>query len=291
MHEEALLQHIYARSRQMRGDVLVGPGDDCAVVRIGGTDLLLTVDQLIEHRHFVLGTAVDLIARKAVGRSVSDIAAMGGTPRCALATACLPRGYAQADALFDAMHQSARALGCPLVGGDIATHDGPLVLSVTVVGEPHAVRGPVLRSGARVGDEVWVTGQLGGSLASGRHLSFVPRIVEARVLCDVLGEQLHAMIDVSDGTGRDGGRIATGSGCAIELDEAVVPMHEGVRDWRAALGDGEDYELLFTTAPGVRIEHVNATRIGRCVQGSGCWLIDRAGARHAVTNLGWDHGE
>ncbi|MCA9294056.1 MAG: thiamine-phosphate kinase [Phycisphaerales bacterium] len=290
MHEEALLQHIYARSKDIAGDVLVGPGDDCSVVRIGSAQVLLTTDQLVEHRHFAADLPIDRIAHKAVARSVSDIAAMGGAPSCALATACLPNGYLHADALFDAMHRAAAAMQCPLVGGDIAIHDGPIVLTVTAIGTPHPTRGPVLRTGARPGDQVWVTGKLGGSLASGRHAAFTPRVTEAQRLCDQLGEDLHAMIDLSDGAGRDSGRIASASGCAIELDETALPMHAGVTDWRCALGDGEDYELLFTTAPSVQVASVKATPIGCCVPGEGCWLINRAGARHDVTTLGWNHG-
>ncbi len=290
MDETELLKHIYARSEgSIGGHVLIGPGDDCALVRAGAMDVLLTTDQLVEGRHFASETPIEMIAHKAIARSISDIAAMGGMPSFALVAACLPENYAHANALFDAMHLSVQGFGCPLVGGDIASHAGPLVLTVTVMGAAHEQRGPVLRSGAEVGDDVWVTGKLGGSYASGRHLTFTPCLIEARALCDELGEYVHAMIDLSDGAGRDGGRVAMASGCAIELDEAALPMHQDVADWQHALGDGEDYELFFTTAPGVQINTLEATRIGRCVEGEGCWLIDRAGTRHDVSTLGWDH--
>src|SRR6185503_9869926 len=160
MHESRLLQRIYGRSADLPGlypGVLVGPGDDCAVVRMpSGDRLLITVDQVVRGCHFGNDTPIDLVARKAVAGAVCDIAAMGGTPCWGLATGALRAVCADGDALFDAMSAWARRFGCPLVGGDIAAGGGDeLVLTVTVGGLPHGRRGPVLRSGARAGDEVW----------------------------------------------------------------------------------------------------------------------------------------
>lgn len=269
------------------------------MVRAGpGVDVLLKTDQVVAGRHFRVDTPVDLIARKAVARAVSDIAACGGTPLAALAAVTLPNGYAEADALFDAAATWAGKFGCPLVGGDIATVDGPLVLSISVLGRPHVIRGPVLRSGARAGDGVYVTGSLGGSFEKetglGKHLMFEPRIVEAAYLCETLGVHLHAMMDVSDGVGRDAARLAEASGVGIELHEETLPLSKGARDWRAGLGDGEDYELLFAAAgevpsacprTGVRI-----TRVGDVVGGGGVNLRLRDGSRVDVSQAGWDHG-
>jgi thiamine-monophosphate kinase len=314
--ESELHERIYQRSRDMGARfarVVVGPGDDCAVVRVGpdaradgpsagpdGSPLeLLTVDQVVEGRHFVAGTPVDLIARKVVARSISDIAAMGGTPRWALATGVLPDGYAHAAELTDALHRWGEHWGAPMVGGDIASspRGTPLVLTVTVGGAPHDKRGPVLRSGARAGDEVWLTGALGGSLASGRHLSFEPRVAEGAWLCDTLGEALHAMIDVSDGLGRDTGRIAAASGVRMEIEGASVPRHADVAEVMAALRDGEDYELCFVTAAGAALpartpQGTAMTRIGRVAArkgGAGC-VAKLEGREIDVSNLGWDHG-
>lgn len=310
MRESVLLKHIYARSTALGPRVIVGPGDDCAVVGTGragdGPPLLLTVDQLIEHRHYLGplragegsggGTSVDLVARKAVARSVSDIAAMAGVPSWALATAALPPGFPGelANALFDRMAHWAKHFGCPLVGGDIAssTEGAPAVLTVTIGGEPHARRGPVLRSGAEAGDEVWMTGRLGGSLPSGRHLTFEPRVAEARWLADTLGASLHAMIDLSDGLGRDACRVAEASGARLELDARLFPLHEPASP--TADRDGEDYELLWTMAPAPLPAACPATgtpmtRIGRVVAGSGCVIVDAAGRAWDATELGWDH--
>ena len=305
MHETALLRRIYEASRGLRGDVVVGPGDDCAVVRVGGGGgggslLLLTVDQLIEHRHYVgplVGgpTAVDLVARKAVARSVSDIAAMAGLPRWALATAGLPAGFPQgvAEELFERMRWWAGRFGCPLVGGDLAetVAGAPAVLTVTVGGEPHALRGPVLRSGARAGDGVWMTGRVGGSLPSGRHLTFEPRVREAAWLAEALGERLHAMIDLSDGLGRDAARVAEASGVRIELEGRRLPVHEAASATAAA--DGEDYELLFTVEGEAELPAAcpatgtALTRIGRVVAGQGCVLEGEDGVWWNAGEMAW----
>lgn len=307
MRETHLLGHISARwaaQAARHPGVLVGPGDDCAVLRDGGpapsagTGLLVTVDHLVEGRHYAVGTPLELVARKALARSVSDIAAMAGTPAWSLATAALPPGYPDADAaeLVDHLNRFAEHWGCPIVGGDVATTtDGaPVVLTVTVAGRAHATRGPVLRSAARPGDVCWMTGALGGSLPSGRHLTFEPRLAEARHLAGTLGERLHAMIDLSDGLGRDAARVAAASGARIVLEAPRFPLHPGA-DLATAAGDGEDYELFFTTAADAQLPpHCPATgtpytRIGRVEVGAGCVIVDAHGREWDCTQLGWEH--
>jgi thiamine-monophosphate kinase len=310
VRENDLLNRIYARSATpgaLGPAIVVGPGDDCAVVRPVSRDdglTLLTVDHCIEHRHYAgplgVGTSLDLVARKAVARSVSDIAAMAGVPRWALATAALPPEFPQAaaDELFDRCAHWARHWGCALAGGDIASTlpGAPAMLTITVGGEPHAQRGPVLRSGAKPGDEVWLTGRVGGSLPSGRHLTFEPRLAEAAWLADTLGDRLHAMIDLSDGLGRDAARLALASGVRLELLAADFPLNQPPS--ASAASDGEDYELLFTTAPTTTAAALPRTcpttgtpltRIGRVLAGSGCVIIDAQGQPWDATTLGWDH--
>lgn len=306
MNEAALLELICARSSGLsgRGVVVVGPGDDCAVLAPQSDApspalMLATVDQLVEGRHYDPATVtLQQIARKSVARSVSDIAAMGGAPGFALAAGCLRDGFAGADELFAHMHEQAARLGCPLVGGDIAFSNGPTVLSVTVLGSAHPVRGPVLRSTAGVGDSVCVTGRIGGSLASGRHLDFSPRLRQGTMLCDSLGPALTAMIDISDGLGRDAGRIGRASGVVIALEAARIPLHADAGGWLAALSQGEDYELLFTVAAGAEpptdLDGVPVTVIGRAgaaKHGAGCTVIDPGGNRLSADEMGWDHGE
>jgi thiamine-monophosphate kinase len=301
VRESELLKHIYQHTAGMTArwpHVLVGPGDDCAVVRSAGpSSRLVTVDQLVEGRHFMPGTPIDLIARKAVARSVSDIAAMGGSTSggWGLATGLIPEGFAAATELTDALHKWSAHWNFPLVGGDIAAapRGTPLVLTVTVAGIPHPSRGPVLRSGAQPGDWLWTTGRLGDSLKSGRHLTFEPRLAEAAWLCDTFGRDLHAMIDISDGLGRDAGRIAEAGHVRITIESAAVPCHEGVTDVIRALSNGEDHELCFCTGPGVELPSatptgVLLTRIGSVDEGAGCFVLINGRPRDAA-DLGWDH--
>lgn len=301
MNESHLLQHIAARSADLPGltgafgELLVGPGDDAAVVRMpSGDALLITVDQLILGRHLPIDAPIDTIARKAVARSVSDLAAMGGTPAWGLATALLPTTFAQGDELFDAMSRWARHWNCPLIGGDLATGPGPLSLTVTLAGTmDHAIK-PVLRSGARTDDTLWLTGRIGGSLASGRHADFEPRLAAGQRAA-ALGA--HAMLDLSDGLGRDAARLGAASGVRLVMHATRLPLHQGCEDWMTAASDGEDYELLIALPPGLEDEAGRAGWFGPIgvVEEAdppaepGATIVDAQGTHHDVSQLGWDH--
>lgn len=334
MRESELLSHIYERSRGLiapGAKVIVGPGDDCAVVDVSvqtetnaaranssiafANHLLLKVDQVVEGRHFTSDAPIDLIARKAIARAISDIAAMGGSPMVSLCGAILPANYAHANELFDATARWAMHFGAPLVGGDISMLTGnasstppqspskkqaPLILCVTIVGRVHATRGPVLRSAARAGDGVYLTGNLGNSFASGRHLTFEPRLCEGQWLCDTLGERLHAMMDISDGLGRDAGRLALASNASIEIDATAIPRSAGCPSWQHAASEGEDYELLFTASGDVPsvcpATGTTITRVGNvgsviATESHGAGALIRDGSHvQKADDLGWDHG-
>lgn len=337
VRERALLEAIALRSAGLSArfpQVLIGPGDDCAMVEVGrshgptpseGDDaqhrsaesrtsmaraaVLVTTDQVIEGRHFVRGTPLDLVARKAVARSISDLAAMGVSPLAAVATGALPArlSAAEADALCVSMKEWSERFGCPMVGGDLAVLPGvddPMVLTTTVLGVPHPTRGAVLRSGARVGDEVYVTGVLGGSLyrasGLGRHLTFEPRVREAQWLCRTLGAGLTAMMDLSDGLGIDASRMSEASGVRLEIEAARVPRSAGVDSWRRAASDGEDYELLFCVSrersgdvpercpeTGVAITRVGVVRAAGPTPGA---VIIDGGVAYDGWTLGFEHG-
>lgn len=257
--------------------------------------MVASTDQLIAGVHFEQATPIDRIARKAIARSLSDLAAMAASPTAALVAAALPPSHPPpfADDLFDAMSRWADHWDCPIVGGDIAATPGPLALTVTVLGQPATPRGPVLRSQARPGDTVYVTGCLGGSFPSGRHLTFEPRLAEARWLADSLGDRLGAMIDLSDGLGLDAQRLAAASGVGIELDANRLPLHDDVASWQRGLGDGEDYELCLT-ASGELPSRCPATgtpitEVGRTIEGVGCVILLPDGTRRDAARFGFVH--
>lgn len=301
MNESDLHDHIYERSRSLAlgaGTLLVGPGDDCAVTQTPSGDVqLLTVDQLVEGRHFESGIEIDLIARKAVARSVSDIAAMGGQPVWSMGTGVLPKGYPNADELFNAMHNWANHWKSPLIGGDIASHasaDHPLTLTVTVAGTMPKGTPPVLRSGAQPGDLLYVTGQIGGSFESGWHLRFEPRL---EVGAWAAATNAHAMMDLSDGLGRDAHRIAIASGVRIELDATTLPISHRCANWQQGVSEGEDYELLIALPPDHPMDECPTPLlgpIGRVMEckgdnAPGAIIIDPYGKPHDASSMGWDH--
>lgn len=231
--------------------VLVGVGDDCAVLDSaarGFYDLLKT-DAVVAGVHFSNDDDPVLVGRKALCRAVSDIAAMGGMPLAAVVTVALPKeaDFSVVEEWYRGLTSAARDYGVQLVGGETtSTLQGDALLSVAMTGRVEQER-CVLRSGAWVGDVIVVTGRLGGSLASGRHLDFVPRLAEACWLTEVGARRPSAMMDLSDGLAKDLPRMAKASGVGYRVDFEKLPLHGGC-DIQAGVGDGEDYELLMTFA-------------------------------------------
>lgn len=248
-------------------------GDDCAVVRDalrGGKYLLLKSDCVIEGRHFLASSPAAQVGWKALARPLSDIAACAGRPLHALVTIALPAETptARARGIYRGLGRCAAEFGVLVVGGETARTDGPAMITVSLTGEVSAKR-CCLRSGGQAGDALFVTGALGGSLASGRHLNFRPRLSEARWLAKQFA--VHAMMDLSDGLGADLPRLALASGVGFRVDREHLPRAAGVSEAQA-LSDGEDYELLFAVSPNetggllarwpIRFPDVALTRIG-----------------------------
>lgn len=280
--------------------VLVGPGDDCAVLAAPTRPLLVTTDMLMDGTDFVLADVGPRRAgRKAMAANLSDIAAMAGVPTAAVVSVALPPASRDlAEQLYLGLRDVADAFNVPIVGGDTNSWDGRLAISVTAFGEA-TERGAVLRSGAKPGDWVFVTGPLGGSIR-GHHLDFTPRVREALALHAVAG--LHAMCDISDGLAADLNHILEESGCGAVLFADAIPVSpdavelsrtSGKSPLRHALGDGEDFELVFTVSPAdgeklLREPPVpGLARIGECVE-SGLWL-EVAGKREPLQPTGWGH--
>jgi thiamine-monophosphate kinase len=283
--------------------VRVGVGDDCAVLRTSdpGKYLLYTCDPVVEGVHFLPTTSAYRVGWKAMARNLSDIAAMGGLPRWAVVSlAVRPNtSVAYVKRLYTGLRAAATRFGCAIVGGDTTHVKHEPFIVVTLIGEVEKAN-LILRSGARPGDIVWVTGTLGGS-RQGRHLSFIPRVTEARWLVGHFG--IHSMIDLSDGLSNDLRRLieANGSRISFEIQPSRVPIARTAHgNLQAALNDGEDFELLFTTSPKDtnalqqqwnRNFSIPLTPIGRVLLHAPgtVWLIQDNGTRHQLPAKGYDH--
>lgn len=306
MHENALLARIAALCAPARAGVRLGVGDDCAWVELAGRDALLAVDPVIEGVHFASGTPWKKVGEKALKRNLSDLAAMAAKPVACLLQLTVPRGMPEDDAfaVVQGVHEAGLAYGCILVGGDVSAGPAgcPLIASVSVVGEPCGGVAPILRSTARAGDALYVTGALGGSLETceGRihHIDFIPRLEVARLLAQNPATRPTAMMDLSDGLAQDLPRLAAHA----VIDLPCLPIAAAARQaakksgkpaWRHAVADGEDYELLLAAAPGqvlpAQVAGVVLTRIGTVAAAGGLRLMADAHTCLPFAGLGWEH--
>jgi thiamine-monophosphate kinase len=220
-----------------------GMGDDCAVLPSpSGRPQLITVDPVVYQRHFDDAVPPRAAGEKLLKRNLSDLAAMGGRPSAAVLALVLDARTSRSwlEKFYRGLAASARRYRVPVVGGDVAQADGVIAATLTLLGEAAGPR-VVTRSGARRGDWIYVTGALGGSLASGHHYRFTPRLAEGAWLARQ--PDVRAMMDVSDGLAKDLHAI-TPPGAAPAIEAGRVPRRAGA-DLRAALTEGEDYELLF----------------------------------------------
>jgi len=319
--EFSLIERIRSLTEQSRDDVKFGIGDDAALLAVpAGQELAVAIDTLVEGVHFPGGTAAADIGWKALAVNLSDLAAMGASPAWALLALTLPEpdqtfveGFAEGFAQLAKPHRLA------LVGGD--TTRGPLSISVAV----HGFVAPgkaLMRSGAKVGDAVLVTGTLGDA-AAGLHAlanrfpvddqrSGARDVLVARLnrptpqlaAGSALRDLAHACIDISDGLIADLRHICTASGLGAEIDAALMPLspalmtiYDDASALQFALGGGDDYELCFTV-PMNRLANVQSdlsrlgcgvTRIGRIVEGSGVKVRGADGQWLESGQAGWDH--
>lgn len=243
--EDALLAYLLGKHGQWSSLAAdsIGPGDDCAM--LGGGELL-KVDSVVEGVHFLSETPAEKVGRKALARALSDIAAMGGVPEGALVVLAVPAqtDLAWVEGVYAGMAQLGKQFEVALLGGEtVSLPQGQArQLSVFLRGRiASASAKALLRSGAKVGDVLAVTGVLGGSFASQWHLEFEPRLVEGQWLASQEG--VHAAMDLSDGLAADVPRLAKASGVGAQLFLEQLPCRKGVSTTQA-MEDGEDYELL-----------------------------------------------
>jgi thiamine-monophosphate kinase len=289
--------------------VVIGAGDDCAMLDLGVPEklILFKTDAVVEGIHFTKETPPEKIGRKALARCLSDIAAMAGTPTAALVTIALPKIF---DAeffgkIYDGLNALAEKTGVAVVGGETTTNPERILISIALLGT--VPRGKqILRSGAKVGDAIFVTGELGGSLA-GKHLDFEPRLAEARWLAEHFS--IHAMLDLSDGLAGDLRHIVNASKVGAEILKTALPISRAAKlrakenstakpAALAALTDGEDFELLFTIAGKGAVKLLDAWKkkfpetklscIGKIVAGEGILLHDKSGS-HKLNAHGYVH--
>lgn len=308
MNEFDLIARL-TRSLSTNESVVVGPGDDCAVLDLGLGDrwLLFKTDAVVQGIHFAADAAPEKIGHKALARCLSDIAAMAGTPTAAVVTLALPRIFEPefVEKIYVGLNALAQRHGVAIVGGETTTNPGGLLISVALIG--FVPRGKALRrSGAQVGDAIFVTGELGGSIA-GRHLEFEPRLAEARWLAEHFS--IHALLDVSDGLAGDLQHILNASHVGAQLHKSAVPISRAAKAnarkgdtakpaFVAALTDGEDFELLFTVASKAAVPLLDAWKemfpdlklscIGKIIAGEGIKLRDETGIR-PLTAHGYVH--
>lgn len=284
MSEFDLIERYFRKSIP-RDDVIVGNGDDCAVTSVpAGHQLTVSVDTLVEGVHFLPEVDPFSLGYKALAVSLSDLASMASVPRWATLALTIPEpDDAWLSAFSDGFHSLAEQFNVALVGGD--TTRGPLSITVQLMGTVLDGKA-VTRGGAQLGDDIYVTGQLGdaaiglkcaqGEYMSEPHLDHHCRMrlerPEPRISSGVgLGPFVSAMVDCSDGFAADLGHILSSSGCGAVVKRRSLPISEAGRqfvensgDWAPIVSGGDDYELIFTASPDSR------TMISAIAEATGC---------------------
>jgi len=308
MNEFELIARL-TQSLPTNENVVVGAGDDCAVLDLGIPEklILFKTDAVVEGVHFTREMPPEQIGRKALARCLSDIAAMAGTPTAALVTIALPKDFKAEFVvkIYDGLNALAEKCGVAIVGGETTTIPERILISISLIGT--VPRGKlILRSGAKVGDAIFVTAELGGSLAE-KHLSFEPRLAEARWLAEHFS--IHALMDLSDGLAGDLRHILNASKVGAAILKTAVPISRAAKlrskensaakpAFVAALTDGEDFELLFTIASKDAVKLLDAWKkqfpqlklscIGKIVAGDGILIRDKTGS-HKFNAHGYVH--
>ena len=285
----------------------LGPGDDAALVQLAqSADCVVTTDMLMDGVDFHLGEHDPRkIGRKALAVNLSDLAAMAARPVAAVVSLALPQtgGRRLAEELYEGLLPLAEEFDTAIAGGDTNSWNGPLVISITALGETTS-RGALLRGGAKPGDAILVTGSFGGSIL-GKHFDFTPRVREALLVNERY--ELHAGIDVSDGLSLDLFRLAEESCCGALLDLAAIPISAaaielgdsrpgGASALDHALSDGEDFELILavpsTEAARLLADQplqVPLSKIGEFIPERGLWRQMPDGSREPMVPQGYEH--
>lgn len=299
----------WAKQRATRlPKVKLGIGDDCALIGLESldtnqSDLVVTTDSLCDGTHFILSECgAQAAGRKLMAVNLSDLASMSATPVAVFLSLCLPKNNSGdiAAGVFEGVYELASKYNVAISGGDTNVWNGPLAIHLTATGKLKSGTA-WLRSGATPGDAIFVSGKLGGSIL-GKHLSFEPRLKLAHSLREF--GFVSAATDVSDGLGLDLLNLTVASKCGAEVSLDQIPISDAAIECAKtsgksaldhALGDGEDFELLFAV-PQERVSEVPAnldgvplTRIGSFVSRTGLWTRDKSGVKQ-LPPRGYVHG-
>ncbi|KPV44997.1 thiamine-phosphate kinase [Alicyclobacillus ferrooxydans] len=325
LDEFGLIRNLTSRVPTTGRHVVVGPTDDAAVLSIEpGEQVLVSTDTMVGGAHFLPETMAPFdIGYKAVAASISDIAAMGGEPRQVLVALGIPSDLEPVflEALYDGVCDICSYFDCAVVGGDVVRTDGPLFVNTTVLGATS--RPPLLRSGAKPGDVVFVTGQIGssgagldfllhpkllidpadGAVLKERHQRPKPQVTAGQILSL---EGASSCDDISDGLASELNEIASASGVRLRIETARIPVHVAARNLGRLQGKdpldyawygGEDYQLVGTASPFAfarilaRAEsmQIQVTQIGRVMQGDGVVAEFPDGTLDVITAKGYNH--
>ena len=284
-----------SRRVKLSKKVANGIGDDAAVLRYKKDKyLLFTSDMLLEDVHFYRRSGAYLIGKKCLSSNISDIAAMGGLPESALVSLGAPPSLSvrYIDMLYRGMRDTAKRFGVDLVGGDTVASK-KIIVNIALLGSVEKDN-LVLRSGAKAGDAIFVTGSIGDA-SKGKHLDFIPRLKESRFL--VRNFNINSMIDVSDGLLADLGHILEASRAGAVVCEKGVPLSKNVKGFSEAVTEGEDFELVFTLPQKAALKLEKAwpfktrlSRIGRiCAWRNGFCIIKNNGSEQKIKPSGYSH--
>lgn len=306
-NEKAIIAKLLAKIPKS-DRVLLGAGDDCAIIKACETneDFLIKVDSVVENVHFTKKDSAEKIGRKALARALSDIAAMGGKPDYALVSIAL-RSAADApfmERAYEGLIALAKEFDVAIAGGETSRHPGGIFISVTLIGTVKKDFA-ISRSGAKIGDAIFVSGELGGAMW-GHHLDFMPRIFQGQWLSQ--NAKVHAMIDISDGLVTDLNHLISASKVGALIDESFLPIRKiakvqskkiGKSALISALCDGEDFELLFTISPNHALKmkedwaktfpDLQLSLIGRIEEKRGLRLRQKGKMTCLKTLDGFDH--
>jgi thiamine-monophosphate kinase len=303
-------ENDFVRQLKRRFPVLppveIGIGDDGAVLAPSSSRTIVVTDMLLDGVHFDLrNTSARLAGRKAIAVNLSDLAAMGCRPTAAFVSIAVPQdlpdSFTFLQELYQGIEEFTARYSMTLAGGDTNSWRHPLAINVCLTGTPFGTA-PILRSGAKPGDVLFVSGPLGGSLLSDRHLTFDPALPLSEWLC--ANTDCRAMMDLSDGLSTDLARMMEASGTGAIVDAAKIPIHCDVdcswthdRRLAAAVGDGEDFELLIGVNPADAVMLSNRAAeagfwlhpIGEVLSGAGCQIRNPDGHIQPLFNMGWQH--